>query len=152
MPIGTESSTTAAPTQSVLHRPCHIRWSAHSSPNHFSVVPVHGVTVGKRDSVEGGHRHDDQRQEQIDEEQPEIGVEQPGGRVARPFMGRRSFRDVGQADLEDPHHRLDEDQAQQQQEEGVGRALRPVLALEEPVIDDLGEPGLLGEPRIKGTA
>ena len=39
------------PTRIELRKPSHIRWSAHSSPNHCSVVPVHGVMVGKREAL-----------------------------------------------------------------------------------------------------
>ena len=56
-----------------------------------------------------------------------------------------------QADLEDPHHRQDEQHAQDQQQEGIGRAARPVLPFEEPLLDGLGEPARAGEPSRAGT-
>src|ERR1043166_1066894 len=65
-----------------------------------------------------------------------------------------SSRDILHPYLEGAHHAHDEDDAEDEEDEGVGRALVPVLPVEEPVIDDLGEPAAsrAAEDRWHGVA
>ncbi len=51
IPMGTATTSTPAATIRLLRSACHMPRSAASSPNQRSVVPSHGVTVGKRLSL-----------------------------------------------------------------------------------------------------